>query len=115
LPAQPCWPCLASARHGHRPRLALLPDLPTAAEAGLAGFEFTGWFAVMAPAGTSKEITARIYSDVQTALAQPDMKRYLAEQGMTASVSAPGKPGNDIVSESARWSALVKRRQINVN
>lgn len=93
-------------------RAALLPDVPTATEAGLP-FEFTGWFALAAPAGTSKELIAKMYADVQQAMQQPGMKRYLADQGMSATISAPGKLGEDILKESARWKVLVEKRKIS--
>lgn len=92
-------------------RAALLPDVPTATEAGLP-FEFTGWFALAAPAGTSKELVAKMYADVQQAMQQPDMKRYLADQGMSATISAPGTLREDILKESVRWKVLVEKRKI---
>ncbi|NPC57750.1 Bug family tripartite tricarboxylate transporter substrate binding protein [Caenimonas soli] len=93
-------------------RAALLPDVPTATEAGLP-FEFTGWFALAAPAGTPKELIAKMYADVQQAMQQPGMKRYLADQGMSATISAPGKLGEDILKEAARWKVLVEKRKIS--
>lgn len=96
-------------------RSALLPDVPTVAEAGLPGFEFVGWFGMLAPAGTAPAITQRIYADIQHALKQPGMKRYLAEQGMSEAFSAPGEMAADITRESVRWRDLVARRQIVAN
>lgn len=96
-------------------RSALMPDVPTVAEAGLPGFEFVGWFGMLAPAGTPAAITQRIYKDIQQALEQPGMKRYLAEQGMSAAFSAPGEMAADITREAVRWRDLVARRQISAN
>lgn len=96
-------------------RSALMPDVPTVAEAGLPGFEFVGWFGMLAPAGTAPAITQRIYADIQNALKQPGMKRYLAEQGMSEAFSAPGEMAADITRESVRWRDLVARRQIVAN
>lgn len=98
-----------------RERVALMPDVPTVAEAGLPNFDFTGWFALVAPAGTPKELTTKMYAAVQQALAQPGMKRYLADQGMVATLSAPGQLGEDITRESARWKELVAKRKITAN
>jgi tripartite-type tricarboxylate transporter receptor subunit TctC len=98
-----------------RERAAMLPEIPTAEEAGLPTFEFTAWFALVAPAGTPKNVTAKMYADVVKAMAQPGMKRYLADQGMTATISAPGTLGDDIMKESARWKALITRRKISAN
>jgi tripartite-type tricarboxylate transporter receptor subunit TctC len=96
-------------------RSAMLPDVPTAAEAGLPGFEFTGWFALMAPAGTPRDITARVAADLQQAVEQPGMKRYLVEQGMTATPSTGARLLEDIGRESMRWKELVARRGIRSN
>ncbi len=96
-------------------RSALLPEVPTAAEAGLPGFDFTGWFALMAPAGTPRELTTRMAADVQQAVEQPGMKRYLSEQGMSATTSTPAQLLDEIGRESERWKALVGRRGIKAN
>nr|WP_298236107.1 tripartite tricarboxylate transporter substrate binding protein [uncultured Azohydromonas sp.] len=96
-------------------RSALLPEVPTAAESGLSGFEFIGWFGLTAPTGTPKSLIDKIYADVQQASEQPGMKRYLAEQGMTLSVTGPDAMKTDITSESARWKELIAKRKINAN
>ncbi len=56
-------------------RNALLPDVPTASEAGLARFDFTGWFAMTTPTGTPQDITSKVYADIHTSMAQPGMVR----------------------------------------
>lgn len=98
-----------------RERSGLMPEVPTVVEAGLPNFEFTGWFALVAPAGTPKALTAKIYADIQQAMEQPGMKRYLAEQGMLASVVGPAQLTDDINRESARWKDLVAVRKITAN
>lgn len=95
-------------------RSTLLPDVPTAAEAGLSGFSFVGWFGLMAPAGTPKPLVARMNEDVRRALEQDGMKRYLADQGMLASYAGPDSMKQDISTESQRWKALVARRGIKL-
>lgn len=92
-------------------RVALLSDVPTATEAGLP-FEVTAWFALAAPAGTPRELVAKMYADVQQAMQQPGMKRYLADQGMSATISAPGTLREDILKESAHWKVLIEKRKI---
>ena len=96
-------------------RSGMLPDVPTAAEAGLPGFEFTGWFALMAPAGTPRDLTGRMATDVQQAVEQAGMKRYLNEQGMMAATSSPAQLLEEIGRESTRWKELVARRGIKSN
>ena len=92
-----------------RERSALLPDVPTVAEAGVPGFEYTGWFALMAPAGTPQPIVDRLLADLKTAVEQPGMKRYFEEQGMSAAVRPPGPLKEEIVQESARWQAWSRK------
>jgi tripartite-type tricarboxylate transporter receptor subunit TctC len=96
-------------------RSALLPDIPTAAEAGLTGYSFVGWFGLMAPAGTAQPLLARMNTDVRRALEQDGMKRYLAEQGMLPAHGTPDSMKQDIGTESQRWKALVARRGIKVS
>lgn len=96
-------------------RVALLPDVPTVGEVGLPNYDFTGWFALGAPAATPKALTDKMYRSVQQAMAQPGMKKYLADQGMTPTLSAPGKLADDIARESGRWKELVAKRKIAVN
>ena len=96
-------------------RSPLLPDVPTLAEAGVPGFEYTGWFALMTPAGTPQPIVDRLLADLKTAVEQPGMKRYFEEQGMSAAVKPPGPLKEEIVQESARWQALVQKKQITAN
>lgn len=96
-------------------RSTLLPDVPTAAEAGLQGFTFYGWFALMAPAGTPKELTAKMYADLEKAAAEPSMQRYLATQGMTRTLTPRGRLLEEIAQESGRWKSLVAKRKISAN
>lgn len=96
-------------------RSPLLADVPTVAEAGLSGFTFSGWFALMAPAGTPKALTAKMYADVERAVAEPGMQRYLTAQGMTKTLSPAGKLGDEIAQESSRWKVLVGKRKISAN
>lgn len=63
-------------------RLAQYPEVPTVSESGLPGFLFNSWFAILAPAGTPKEIVARLNAEVRKALADPDTQRRLGEQGL---------------------------------
>ncbi|MDB5616798.1 tripartite tricarboxylate transporter substrate binding protein [Tardiphaga sp.] len=63
-------------------RLAQYPDVPTISESGLPGFLFNSWFAILAPAGTPKDIVARLNAEVRKALADPETRRRLDEQGL---------------------------------
>ncbi len=96
-------------------RSPLLPDVPTTAEAGLPGFAFYGWFALMAPAGTPKELTAKMYADLEKAVAGPSMQQYLAAQGMTKTLTPKGQLPQEISQESGRWKQLITKRKISAN
>ena len=96
-------------------RSPLLPDVPTTAEDGLPGFEYTGWFALLAPAGTPKPVVDKLLAGVKDAVTQPAMKRYLDDQGMYASVVAPAALKQEISSESAKWKILVEKKKITAN
>ncbi len=63
-------------------RMAILPDVPTAAEAGLPGFEASSWFALIAPAGTPKEIVARLNAETAKILRDPKMVEQFAQRGV---------------------------------
>jgi tripartite-type tricarboxylate transporter receptor subunit TctC len=95
-----------------RQRLPALPDVPTFAEAGMAGFESALWFGLNAPAGTPPEIVERLGKDLATVLARPDVRSQLAAQSFN---TLPGgvAPFADLLSrESGKWSRVVKAANI---
>ncbi|WP_447918040.1 Bug family tripartite tricarboxylate transporter substrate binding protein [Achromobacter aegrifaciens] len=96
-------------------RSALLPDVPTTAEDGVPGFEFTGWFALLAPAGTPQASIDRLLADARMAVEQPNMQRYLADQGMSATIVPPAQLKDEIARESAKWKALVDKKKITAS
>ena len=89
-------------------RMTILPDVPTAAEAGLPGFEASSWFALVAPAGTSPEIVARLNAEAAKILKDPRMVELFAQRG----IRLVGNPAGDfaafIPKERARWGEIVK-------
>jgi tripartite-type tricarboxylate transporter receptor subunit TctC len=90
-------------------RTALMPEMPTFAEAGLAGFEVTGWYGVMAPAGTPKDVIARLYADITRALTQPELVQTLASFGLEPAISSsPEEFGAYLRTEIAKWAKVVK-------
>jgi tripartite-type tricarboxylate transporter receptor subunit TctC len=70
-----------------RQRSALLPDLPTIDEAGVPGYEYNSWNAVFVPRGTPRSIVNKLHASIQTALADPDVVKAFAAQGLTPSGS----------------------------
>ena len=96
-----------------RERAPQLPDVPTVAET-LPGFENYGWFGIVAPAGTPKEIVEKVYHDTAKALDSTDMRARFFVQGMTPVGNAPAEFERDMRDERARWAIVVKERKISV-
>jgi tripartite-type tricarboxylate transporter receptor subunit TctC len=96
-------------------RAAALPDVPTVAESGLPGFEASSWFGILAPAGTSKEIIAKINADVQKWLASPEAKEKLLGQGANAAGGSPEDFAKHIQAETAKWAKVVKESGAKVD
>lgn len=95
------------------PRRAIqLPDVPTIAESGLPGFEAVSWYALLAPAGTSKEVAAKIQADVARVLQAADIRDKLVAQGGEPVANTPEQLAALMKSESARYADLVKRANI---
>jgi tripartite-type tricarboxylate transporter receptor subunit TctC len=88
-------------------RTALLPDLPTTAEAGAPGVEASSWNGVLARAGTSQAIIARLQSEITTIMAQADMRDRLAAAGVEPLSNTPEEFAKYIASETARYAQVV--------
>jgi tripartite-type tricarboxylate transporter receptor subunit TctC len=89
-------------------RSAALPNVPTIAEAGLPGYEVSGWYGLIAPARTPRAAIARVHSVVQSATRQPDIKEKLLALGVDVVESTPAEFGKRIDSELAKWEKIVK-------
>lgn len=85
-----------------------LPDVPTIAEAGVPGYEATSWFGMFAPAGTPAPVVARLNAALVKVLADPAVKKKLAEQGAEPYSETPEQFAEFIRKESAKWSKVVK-------
>lgn len=93
-------------------RSPLLPDVPTVAEAGLPGYDFTAWYMLLAPAGTPAPVLAKLNDDLRRIAAMPDVRTKI--EAMGGVVANPGlKETNDLLNtEFARWSKVAKERNI---
>jgi tripartite-type tricarboxylate transporter receptor subunit TctC len=89
-------------------RAPALPDVPTMSEAGVTGFEASSWFGLLAPAGTPREIVAKINAEVAKWLATPEAKEKLAAQGANAIGGPPEDFAKHIAAETAKWAKVVK-------
>jgi tripartite-type tricarboxylate transporter receptor subunit TctC len=89
-------------------RMAILPDVPTATEAGLPGFEASSWFALVAPAGTPKEIVARLQAESAKILKDPKMVETFAGRGIRLVGNSTQEFTAFIPRERARMGDIVK-------
>ena len=89
-----------------------LPDVPTMDEAGVKGFQFTQWLALLAPAGTPREIVAQLNGALGKALASKDLHEKFEAQAMESFVSTPEEAGKFIAAEVKRYARVIKARGI---
>lgn len=95
-------------------RSAALPDLPTVAEGGVAGFDVDGWVGLFAPAGTPGRIADRLYAEVVKVLRVPEVKELVLGAGAETSGISPEETREKVRTESAMWAKVVKSTGIKV-
>lgn len=93
-------------------RSPIAPEIPTAAEAGLPGFQLEAWFGLVGPARLPAPIVKQLNEELNVVLAQPDVKALLAREGITPESSTPEQFGDLIRSDLARWKRLIKDNHI---
>jgi tripartite-type tricarboxylate transporter receptor subunit TctC len=93
-------------------RSNLLPDLPTMQEAGVKDFQFTQWLALLAPAGTPREVVLRLNGALKAALGSSDIHGKFQVQGFEPFVTTPEETGKFLAAEVQRYSKLIKTRGI---
>jgi tripartite-type tricarboxylate transporter receptor subunit TctC len=96
-------------------RMPQFPDVPTVSESGLAGFEFNSWFAMMAPAGTPKNILNTLAAEVHKALADPEVREKLNAQGLTPRGTSPDDLGTAMRAQLAKYGALIRQNNITAD
>ena len=89
-------------------RLSLLPDVPTIAEAGLPGFEVSGWISLLAPAGTPREVVAKLYEEIARILKLPEISASMRENGQDTVGSTPEQFSAYLKAEITKWEKVVK-------
>jgi tripartite-type tricarboxylate transporter receptor subunit TctC len=90
-------------------RSPALPDVPTIAEAGVPGYSATSWFGLLAPANTPAPLIAKLNASILKALADPEVKKKMAEQGAEPHGEKPEQFAEFIRSETAKWGQTVKK------
>ena len=93
-------------------RSALFPELPTLDESGLKGFDVRQFYALLAPARTSRDIVNRLNSEVARVMQSPDTRQALAKDGTEVLTSSPEELERLIVSEIAKWSRVIRSAKI---
>src|SRR5690349_11605375 len=89
-------------------RSPVLPDLPTLSEAGLSGFAADSWFGIMAPAGTPRELVAKLNADIQKGLESQEVKDIISRQGGEVLGSTPEQMAAQIKSDRQKWGRVIR-------
>ena len=90
-------------------RMLALPDVPTVTETGFKGYEAGLWYGFVGPARIPAEIVRRLNSEIVAVLALPDIRERLLSQGVEARSTTPDEFARLLVSDIARWAAVIKR------
>ena len=113
-------PLLANIKSGALRALAVtagkrfpgLPDVPTAIEAGVAGYDVASWNAMAAPAKTPRAVVDRVNAELRKAIAAPDVQKRFEELGVEGRTSTPEQLREFFIAESKRWSRVVETAKI---
>ena len=96
-------------------RSKVAPDIPTLEEAGVAGFDATSWFGLFAPAGTPKDIIARLNLETNEALKEPAVREKLLGMGAEPTPGTAGEFNTFFQSEVARWGKVVRDAKVRID
>ena len=92
-----------------------VPELPTIAEAGVPGFAVDQWYSLFAPAGTPKEIVAKLYGEIAKAVVNPETRERLLAMGLDPVGSPPDEFAAYVKTETVKWGKLVREAGIRAN
>jgi tripartite-type tricarboxylate transporter receptor subunit TctC len=93
-------------------RSSTLPDVPTLAESGMAGFDIGTWFGVLAPAGTPKDVTTKLADEMAKIIRSPDFAKKMAEIGAEPIGDTPAEMARRIQADTERFAVLVKKANV---
>jgi tripartite-type tricarboxylate transporter receptor subunit TctC len=96
-------------------RLSNLPDVPTLSESGLTGYDSTGWFGLVAPAGTSPQIIQRLHTEFTAALNDEAIKSQMRQNGMEPLATSVEGFDAYIKSETQKWARVIRQANIKLN
>lgn len=100
---------------GSPKRSALMPDLPTIAEAGLPGYESYSWTAFVLPAGTPKDVATKLNADLNKVMSQPELKERMLTAGAELQPGTPDEFARTLHNEIAKWGKLVREAKITAD
>ena len=92
-------------------RNANFPNVPTAIEAGVAGYDFASWGGVFAPAGTPRDIVNKLNDELARALASAEVRKRFDDLGLVPKSSAPQAFGDFLMAEMSRWKAILAAKK----
>jgi tripartite-type tricarboxylate transporter receptor subunit TctC len=95
-------------------RIPQLPDVPTLQEAGVSGYDASVWLALLAPAGTPREIVLRLNSEITKLMNSPDTRQALLDAGVEPNPSTPEAMATYLVQELERWGKVVKETGVKL-
>jgi tripartite-type tricarboxylate transporter receptor subunit TctC len=96
-------------------RSPAVPDVPTIAESGLPGYDATGWYGMLAPAGTPQAVIARLHGETVKLLAVPEFRERLAVEGAVAVGNTPAEFDRFIRDETAKWAKIIRGLKIKAD
>ncbi|WP_241082983.1 tripartite tricarboxylate transporter substrate binding protein [Achromobacter xylosoxidans] len=95
-------------------RAKLAPELPTLQEAGIAGYEMTAWYGLVAPAGTPRDVIVKINADIEATLAKPEIRAWFDQQGVEPAGGSPEDFGAFIDAQISKWAEVIKAANITI-
>ena len=95
-------------------RIPQLPEVPTMQEAGVAGFDASVWLALLAPAGTPREVVMKLNGEIAKLMAQPDTVKALSDAGVEVAPSSPEAMQTYMVQEMERWGKVVRETGVKL-
>ena len=95
-------------------RITQMPDVPTLQEAGVPGYDASNWLALLAPAGTPRDIVMRLNSEIAKLMAQPDVQKSLFDAGVQVSLSTPEALTQLMLDEHVKWGKIVHEAGIRL-
>jgi len=92
-----------------------MPDVPTIAESGLPGYEFTAWYGMLAPKGTPKMIVALLNGKLQRSMRSADLSQRFEQEGADIVASSAEDFSKHLKNELDKWSKVIKERRMHAD